>query len=146
MSVSESVCVCVCVCVCVRVCACMCAHVCVCVEHVCYVPVDLRYHGHLTYRTMCAISQLACTDNGPRTSDPFFVTTAIWYCCKKAEKKHYQLFGRTAMMMTGKAHTWVRGPALLQQHAKDPSHSAKSAGGYSYTHTCTPHICGFCMT
>ena len=36
-------------------------------------------------------------------------------------------------------------PVLLQQHVKlkDPSHSAKSAGGKLQLNTHTPYICGF---
>ena len=32
---------------------------------------------------------------------------------------------------------------LLQQHVKDPSHSAKSAGGRLQLNTHTPYICRF---
>ena len=32
---------------------------------------------------------------------------------------------------------------LLQQHVKDPGHSAKSAGGRLQLNTHTPYVCGF---
>ena len=32
---------------------------------------------------------------------------------------------------------------LLQQHIKDPTHSAKSAGGRLQLNTHTPYVCGF---
>ena len=34
-------------------------------------------------------------------------------------------------------------PVLPQQHVKDPSHSAKSAGGRLQLNTHTPYVCGF---
>ena len=34
-------------------------------------------------------------------------------------------------------------PVLLQQHLKDPGHSAKSAGGRLQLNMHTPYICGF---
>ena len=34
-------------------------------------------------------------------------------------------------------------PVLPQYHLKDPSHSAKSAGGRLQLNTHTPYVCGF---
>ena len=34
-------------------------------------------------------------------------------------------------------------PMLPQQHVKDPSHSAKSAGSRLQLNTHTPYVCGF---